>query len=50
MHEVGVAFAMLIGGIILGIIPGIVSYIITLKIFRNLRSRSESQENETNGR
>jgi len=33
------AVVMLTGGVVLGIIPGIVSYFVTLKLFRSIRAR-----------
>jgi len=39
-----VTVAMLIGGVILGIIPGIAAYVITRKIFTKIRQRSKPKE------
>ena len=36
-HELKLACAMIIGGIILGIIPGIAAYFITRKVFVGIR-------------
>ena len=48
-HTPKIAFAMILGGVVLGIVPGIITYFITKKIFTGIRSRkdkkSESCEN-----
>jgi len=39
-----ITLTMILGGVILGIIPGVTSYFVTLKIIEYLRQRRQAKE------